>query len=93
MTWSKSSPFAGMKASQSHLCSEAFPNAPNGITIVSIQNKSAGMIAEGGSPTESQGAQPEFIQEVSHVLAKTSINIGKEPMEDSTLLQKRKIRI
>ena len=93
MTLSKSSPFAGRKASQGHLSLEAFPNAPNGITIVSIQNKSAGMIAEGGSPTESQGAQPEFIQEVSHVLAKTSINIGKEPMEDSTLLQKRKIRI
>jgi hypothetical protein len=93
MTLSKSSPFAGMKASQGHLSLEAFANAPNGITIVSIQNKSAGMIAEGGSPTESLGAQPEFIQEVSHVLAKTSINIGKQPMEMIPLLEERKIRI
>ena len=95
MTWSKSSQFAGMKASQGHLSLEAFPNpnAPNGITIVSIQNKSAGTIAEGGSPTESKVAQPEFMQEVSHVLAKTSINIGKEPMEMIPLLEERKIRI
>tara|TARA_Y100001970_G_scaffold130202_1_gene160562 strand:+ start:231 stop:512 length:282 start_codon:yes stop_codon:yes gene_type:complete len=93
MTSNMSSQFAGKKASRGHLSLEAFPNAPNGITIVSIKNKSAGTIAEGGSPTESQGAQPEFIREVSHVLAKTSINIGKQPMEDSSLLQKRKIRI
>tara|TARA_B100000945_G_scaffold150049_1_gene120342 strand:+ start:8149 stop:8430 length:282 start_codon:yes stop_codon:yes gene_type:complete len=93
MTPNMSSQFAGMKASRGHLSLEAFPNAPNGITIVSIQNKSAGMIAEGGSPTESQGAQPEFIREVSHVLAKTSIDIGEQPMEEFILLQKRKIRI
>ena len=89
MTLSKSSPFAGKKASQSHLCSAA-SQPPNGTYFVSTQNISARTIAEGGSPTESKVAQPEFIQEVSHVLAKTSI-IG-EPMELIPLLQEREIR-
>ena len=57
---------------------------------MSTQNISARTIAEGGSPTESKVAQPEFIQEVSHVLAKTS-TIG-EPMELIPLLQEREIR-
>ena len=92
MTLSKSSPFAGMKASQRHLCS-AVSQPPNGTYFVSTQNISAGTIAEGGSPTESKVAQPEFMQEVSHVLAKTSINIGKQPMEMIPLLEERKIRI
>ena len=70
MTLSKSSPFAGTKASQSHLCSAELMLMSNGRT--STQTSSARTIVEGGSPTESKVAQPEFIQEVSHVLAKLS---------------------
>ena len=83
-----SSQFAGMKASQSHLCSTEVTRMSIGIT--STHKSSAGTKAEGGSPTESKVAQPEFIQEVSHVLAKTS-TIG-EPMELIPLLQEREIR-
>ena len=65
-----SSQFAGMKASQSHLYSAELTLMSNGRT--SIQISSAGMIAEGDSPTESKVAQPGYLQEGSHVLAKTS---------------------
>ena len=70
MALSKSSPFAGKKASQSHLCSAELTQMSNGRT--STQTSSAGKIAEGGSPTESKVAQPGYIQEGSHVLAKLS---------------------
>jgi hypothetical protein len=72
MALTMSSQFAGTKASQSHLCSAEFIHSPKGCDFVSIQNLSAGMIAEGGSPTESKAAQPDFTQGGSHVLAKTS---------------------
>ena len=80
MTLSKSSPFAGKKASQSHLCSAA-SQPPNGTYFVSTQNISARTIAEGGSPTESKVAQPGYLQEGSHVLAKTSNKTALAPLE------------
>ena len=88
MTLSKSSPFAGKKASQSHLCSTEVTRMSIGIT--STHKSSAGTKAEGDSPTESKVAQPGYLQEGSHVLAKTS-TIG-EPMELIPLLQEREIR-
>jgi len=42
------------------------------IGITSTQTSSAGKIAGGGSPTESKVAQPGYLQEGSHVLAKLS---------------------
>ena len=90
MTGTMSSPFTRTKVNQSHLYLENFFHFPDRSNIVSIENISARMKAEGGSPTESQGARPEFVQEVSHVLAKTS-TIG-EPMELIPLLQEREIR-
>ena len=65
-----SSQFAGMKASQSHLCSTEVTQMSIGIT--STHKSSAGTKAEGGSPTESKVAQPGYLQEGSHVLARTS---------------------
>ena len=93
MTETMSSPFTGTKVNQSHLYLENFFHFPDRSNIVSIENISARMKAEGGSPIESQGAQPEFVEEVSHVLAKTSTNVGKNVMERIPLLQETKIRI
>ena len=86
-----SSQFAGMKASQSHLYSAELTLLSNGRT--SIQIGSAGMIAEGDSPTESKVAQPGNIQEGSHVLAKTS-NITALSQEGLKfhILKEKKIR-
>ena len=92
MTGTMSSPFTGTKVCKSHLKLENFIHFPDRSNIVSIENISARMKAEGGSPPESQGAQPEFVQEVSHVLAKTSTNVGNV-MEMIPLLQETKIRI
>ncbi len=80
MTLTMSSQFAGTKASQSRLCSAEFIHSPKGCDFVSIQNLSAGMIAEGGSPTEPKAAQPDFTKGGSHVLAKTS-NLEDTPKE------------
>ena len=79
MTLSTSSQFAGMKASQSHLCSTEVTRMSIGIT--STHKSSAGTKAEGGSPTESKVAQPGYLQEGSHVLAKTSNKTALAPLE------------
>ena len=51
------------------------------IGITSTHKSSAGTIAEGGSPTESKVAQPGYLQEGSHVLAKTSNKTAFVPKE------------
>ncbi|MBS64936.1 MAG: hypothetical protein CMA93_01190 [Euryarchaeota archaeon] len=79
MALSTSSQFAGMKASQSHLCSTEVTRMSIGIT--STHKSSAGTIAEGDSPTESKVAQPGYLQEGSHVLAKTSNKTALGPLE------------
>ncbi len=63
------------------------------IGITSTHKSSAGTIAEGGSPTESKVAQPGYLQEGSHVLAKTS-NITALSQEGLKfhILKEKKIR-
>ena len=51
------------------------------IGITSTHKSSAGTKAEGGSPTESKVAQPGYLQEGSHVLAKTSNKTALAPLE------------
>ena len=51
------------------------------IGITSTHKSSAGKKAEGVSPTESKVAQPGYLQEGSHVLAKTSNKTALAPLE------------